>query len=44
MDRIYNKSGMGMENMSHRLSSANGDIKISSALGKGMMANAFIKI
>lgn len=35
--------GMGLSNMQYRLNSGNGDIKISSEPGKGMIARAFIK-
>ena len=35
--------GMGLSNMQYRLNSGNGDIKISSESGRGMIARAFIK-
>ena len=35
--------GMGLSNMQYRLNSGNGDIKISSETGRGMIARAFIK-
>ena len=35
--------GMGLSNMQYRLNSGNGDIKILSERGKGMIARAFIK-
>lgn len=34
--------GMGLSNMQYRLNSGNGDIKISSESGRGMIARAFI--
>ena len=36
--------GMGLNNMRYRLQSGNGDIEFSGERGKGMRANAFIKI
>lgn len=36
--------GMGMDNMRYRLQSGNGDIEIFSEHGKGMRANAYIRV
>lgn len=36
--------GMGMDNMRYRLQSGNGDIEIFSEQGKGMRANAYIRV
>ena len=36
--------GMGLNNMRYRLQSGNGDIEIASEHGKGMRANAYIKV
>ena len=36
--------GMGMDNMRYRLQSGNGDIEIFSENGKGMRANAYIRV
>lgn len=37
-------NGMGLANMRYRLQSGNGDIEITSERGKGMRANAFLKV
>lgn len=36
--------GMGLNNMRYRLQSGNGDIKITSEHGKGMLASAYLKV
>ena len=36
--------GMGLNNMRYRLQSGNGDIDIVSEHGKGMRANAYLKV
>lgn len=44
---VHTKSrsnGMGLDNMRYRLQSGNGDIEIVSEHGKGMRANAFLKV
>lgn len=38
------QEGMGLDNMRYRLQSGNGDIEIASEHGKGMRANAFIRV
>ena len=40
----YTDNGIGFDNMRYRLQSGNGDIEIVSEHGKGMRANAFIKV
>ena len=44
VNRISGHTGMGLDNMRYRLQSGNGDIEIVSEHGKGMRANAFIKV
>ncbi|MDE6451632.1 MAG: sensor histidine kinase [Odoribacter sp.] len=41
---IARHDGMGLNNMRYRLQSGNGDIEIVSEHGKGMRANAYIKV
>ncbi len=41
---ISNHAGMGLDNMRYRLQSGNGDIEIVSEHGKGMRANAYLKV
>ena len=43
MKQAESDGGMGLSNMQYRLNSGNGDIKISSESGRGMIARAFIK-
>jgi len=44
VQNVAKHDGMGLNNMRYRLQSGNGDIEISSEHGKGMRANAYIKI
>lgn len=41
---VAKHDGMGLDNMRYRLQSANGDIEIAGEHGKGMRANAYIKV
>lgn len=41
---VVRHDGMGLNNMRYRLQSGNGDIEIVSEHGKGMRANAYIKV
>ncbi len=44
VDQMNAQEGMGLNNMRYRLQSGNGDIEIVSGQGKGMRANAYIRI
>lgn len=44
MNTIQRHEGMGLNNMRYRLQSGNGDIEIASEHGRGMRANAYIRI
>lgn len=43
-DQVPEREGMGLSNMRYRLQSGNGDIEFSSERGKGMRANAYIRV
>lgn len=44
VDMLSSDNGMGLTNMQYRLQSGNGDMTITSQRGKGMRANAFLKL
>lgn len=44
LEALNGHEGMGLNNMRYRLQSGNGDIDIASEHGKGMRANAFLKV
>lgn len=44
INAVARHEGMGLNNMRYRLQSGNGDMEISSAHGRGMRANAYIRV
>lgn len=44
LSALSDREGMGLNNMRYRLQSGNGDIELVSERGKGMRANAFVRI
>lgn len=44
MDAAEQRGGMGLNNMRYRLQSVNGNIEIVSEQGRGMRANAYVRV